>query len=74
MHVIRVPLSALGPGHFLATPSASRGRLTSAELRAPVPSSRTIAKRPTRMIISVVVFAVGLLMGAGIAALVMPPA
>ena len=52
-----------------------RGRLTSAESgRLPVPSSRATTKRPTRMTIGVVVFAVGVLAGALIAALVMPPA
>jgi hypothetical protein len=39
-----------------------------------VPSSRATTKRPTRMTIGVVVFAVGVLAGALIAALVMPPA
>jgi hypothetical protein len=40
-------------------------------IEAPVPST---AKRPTRMIIGVVVFAAGVLAGVGIAALMMPPA
>jgi hypothetical protein len=38
-----------------------------------VPFSRATTKRPTRLIISVVVFAVGVPAGAGIAALVVPP-
>jgi hypothetical protein len=39
-----------------------------------LPSSRATAKRLTRMIIGVVVFAVGVLAGAGIASMMMPPA
>jgi len=42
--------------------------------RLPVPSSLATTKRPTRMIIGVVVFAVGVLAGALIAAWVVPPA
>jgi hypothetical protein len=34
---------------------------------------RTIAKRPTRVIIGTLVFAVGLLAGAGTVAWIMPP-
>jgi hypothetical protein len=64
-----VPLSAF-PAADLAA-----GRLTSAESgKLPVPSSRATTKRPTRMIIGVVVFAVGVLAGALIAAWVVPPA
>jgi hypothetical protein len=43
-------------------------------IEVPVPSSRATAKRPLRMIIGVVVFAVGALAGVGIAVLMMPPA
>jgi hypothetical protein len=57
----------------------SFGRLGSAYLCGTgggllLPSSRATAKRLTRMIIGVVVFAVGVLAGVGIASMMMPPA
>jgi hypothetical protein len=54
--------------------SAGRGRSPTVEIEAPVPSSRATTERPTRMVIGVVLFAVGVLARVGIAAWMMPPA